>query len=70
VEYLVVSALVGAVIALACYVAAGASARAAVHVNLARVRAPSLDEVKCQPGAVLVPYGAAFAFAALVVVLS
>jgi len=61
---------VGGLIALACYAAAGASSRAAVHVNLSRLRAPSLDEIGRQPGAVLVPYGAAFAVAALVVVLS
>jgi prepilin peptidase CpaA len=69
-SYLVLSAVVGGLIALACYAAAGASSRAAVHVNLSRLRAPSLDEIGRQPGAVLVPYGAAFAVAALVVVLS
>lgn len=68
--YLVLSALIGGAIAVACYAAAGAGARAIVHVNLSRLRAPSIAEARARPGVVLVPYGAAFAVAALVVVLS
>jgi Flp pilus assembly protein protease CpaA len=65
-RYLVTSAILGAALALYCYVSSGAIAQRAIRMNVSKLHAPDLAEAREMPGEpVLVPYGAAFAIGAL-----
>jgi prepilin peptidase CpaA len=65
-HYLLVSALVGAAVALVCYAASSVESRASIRANLYALHAPAWPKAtKTQGKPVLVPYGIGFAAGAL-----
>ncbi len=65
-HYMLASALVGAVVAAACYAASSVEARGSIRANLHALHAPAWPRAAEAPGkTVLVPYGVGFAVGAL-----
>jgi prepilin peptidase CpaA len=64
-QFLLAAAVAGGLIAAFCYLRAGMEARQAILANARRLHVPTWHAAARPAGAVLVPYGAAFAVGAL-----